>query len=35
MKEIRFVKIRKFLEKLNLKEIDDEDPGLLNDDSKN
>lgn len=34
MKEIRFVKIRKFLEKLNLKEIDDEDPGLLNDDSK-
>jgi hypothetical protein len=34
MKKIRFIKIRKFIEKLNLKEIDDEEPGLLNDDSK-
>lgn len=34
MKKIRFIKIRNFLEKLNLKEIDDEEPGLLNDDSQ-
>ena len=34
MKKIRFIKIRKFIENLNLKEIDDDEPGLLNDDSK-
>ena len=33
MKKIRFVKIRKFIENLNIKEIDDDEPGLLNNDS--
>ena len=34
MKKIRFVKIRNFIDTLDLKEIDDEEPGLLHDDSK-
>ena len=34
IKKLKFIKINKFIERLNIREIDDDEPGLLNDDSK-